>query len=587
MTVGERNGTPIATSQGGRASREDLLASDLFAHVDEATLLDCVARAEILEFKRGDVLVHEGGLPDALYVVVVGRVEVVLQRSNAETDVIDILGRGDCVGDMALLLNQPRSATVRALRDSRVVRLLAADFHWLLLQSPPFTLRLAQMLGLRLQRTTHRRQRERPIETIVVAALTGVECSDFCRELAHAITHVVGATCPVQDAAKDTIGDMLGYRVIACDPRLTDGALGALRAADVVLIAVDAADLRDADRIAELRNAVADIVPRPRIELALLRHDAAPLHGTRAWLLGGTFSSWHHVRQTNGDDFARLARRLVGRATGVVLSGGGARGFAHIGMLRAFGELGIPIDFVAGTSMGAIIGAQYAAGYSHVEMMDIARDSYLRRSRPSEFSLPYVSIYNGSGTNRRLKRMFGELRIENLPTPFFCVSSNLSTAEPVVHETGKLWLAARCSCSVPGLLPPVRHRGNYLVDGGLLDNLPVDAMRTRCRGRAIAADVSVALDLKDSIARAADWRRRRRFSVLFAPPRMPGIGSILTRTMTLGSVRDARNAGTPADIYLHPPVDDIGMGDFARLDEIVERGLSYARARLLACEAVG
>ncbi|HET6546724.1 MAG TPA: patatin-like phospholipase family protein [Rhodanobacteraceae bacterium] len=575
----------LSASKGDSVCREDLLVSDLFACVEETTLLECMGRAEILEFKRGEALVHEGGPPDAFYVVVTGRVEVVLQRPDAETDLIDILGCGDCVGDMALLLNQPRSATVRALRDSRVVRLPAADFRWLLLQSPPFTLRLAQTLGLRLQRTTHRRHRERPIETIAVVALAGVGRNDFCRGVAQAIACAVCADCPVQDAAKDAIGDTPGYRVIACDPALTSATLGAIRAADLVLIAVDSAEPRDTDRIAALRDAVADIVPLPRIELALLRNDATAPCGTRNWLRGGAFSSWHHLRRSNPDDFARMARRLVGRATGVVLSGGGARGFAHIGVLRAFDEIGMPIDFVAGTSMGAIIAAQYAAGYSHAEMIEIARESYLRRSRPSEFSLPYVSIHNGSGTNRRLERMFGGLRIENLPTAFFCVSSNLSTAEAVVHERGKLWLATRSSCSVPGLLPPVRHRGEYLVDGGLLDNLPVSEMRARCRGRVIAADVSVALDLKDSVARPVDWRRRRRFSALLAPPRMPGIGSILTRTMTLGSVRDARAAGTPADIYLHPPVDDIGMGDFARLEEIVERGWSHARACLTDCEA--
>lgn len=566
--------TPIHRQQ---ASPEDLLESNLFKHLDEVTLRECARRASVVEFKRGAVIVNEGEPPDALYIITVGRVEVVLERPNVQVDVVDILGRGDCIGDLALLLDQQRTATVRALRHTKVVRLSADDFRWLVLRSPVFTLHLAQTLGSRLQRTTRRHARERPIETVVVVGVSGVPENDVCRDLAQGVSLVMNAPCSAQ--TQDTVDDIDGFRVIACDAPLTERGRRVLEVADVVLISANDKQ-PDNGRIAELCNAVAGIAPRPRIELVALRDEGSAICRTRSWLGNGAIASWHHVRRRNAKDFARLARRIFGRAVGIVLGGGGARGFAHIGILRALEEIGMAIDFVGGTSMGAIIGAQYAAGYTHTQMIELARESYLGRTHPSEFSLPYVSIHNGSGTNRRLKRMFGNLRIEDLPTPYFCVSSNLSTAEPVVHEIGILWLATRCSCSVPGLLPPVRRRGDFLVDGGLLENLPVVAMRNRCRGQVIAADVSVAFDLKGNAARSSHWRVRRRLSGLLAPPRMPGIASILTRTVTLASVRDARNAGTPADLYLHPPVDDIGMSDFARLDEIVERGARYVHALL-------
>jgi NTE family protein len=116
-----------------------------------------------------------------------------------------------------------------------------------------------------------------------------------------------------------------------------------------------------------------------------------------------------------------------------------------------------------------------------------------------------------------------------------------------------------------------------MVDGGLLDNLPVGAMRARCAGSVVASDVSVAVDLQ---MRDAARYRRRRFRIPWRSLRMPGIGSILMRTVQLASVKESRLAGTPADLYLHPPVDDLGMNDFARLEEIVERGQQYALERL-------
>jgi NTE family protein len=172
--------------------------------------------------------------------------------------------------------------------------------------------------------------------------------------------------------------------------------------------------------------------------------------------------------------------------------------------------------------------------------------------------------------------MFGQTRMEDLSVPFFCVSSNLNTARSVVHETGRLWHAVRSSCSVPGLVPPVRSRGDYLVDGGLLDNLPVDAMRQRLAGKVIASDVSVAIDPMQP----PDPSRLRWLGPLGPPTRMPGIVCILTRTAQLASVRDSRVAGVPADLYLNPPLGDLGMSDFGRLDEIVERSASYARRQL-------
>jgi NTE family protein len=548
----------------------DMRASPLLDVVDQDLLSLVAANAKALEIPRGAVLVREGGAPDALYIVAEGRIEIVLERVRGDVS-IDVLGRGDVIGDMALLLNRPRSATARAVRTSRVVRIEAADFRRLLDQSPAFSRQLATTLGARLQKTTHRRAAALPIERI--ALVGGAVAAELAPRLTEAVSAIAGVECRVDDEPSDRSGHLVMIGNATDRGKLQR----ILRSADLAVVVVDAR--RGDSDVAEIRRALGGIESLPRVELALVRPaDAEPI-GTRNYLRS-TDAGWHHLRRGNAADVARMARRIVGAATGIVLSGGGARGFAHIGVFRALDAAGVPIDYVAGASMGAIVGAQFAAGYGFQAMREIAVECYLGRSRLSDYALPYVALHNGAGTIRRLKRIFGERRIENLPIPYLCVSANLGTAETIVHETGKIWFATRCSCSVPGLLPPVRRRGAFLVDGGLLDNLPVGALRARCRGRIVASDVSVAADLVNAAQRPADWRRRRRWRALLPPARQPGIGAALNRAVSLASVRDSRLAGTPVDIYLQPPLDDIGMGDFDRLDEIIERGEVHARERL-------
>jgi predicted acylesterase/phospholipase RssA len=569
------------------ATKLDFLTSHLFAEVDETVLDECVARSKIVTYTRGDVIVSQGGPPDAFFVIVSGRVEVVLSQPSGEEEFIEVLAAGTCVGDLALLLGEQRSATVRALVDCRVIRLLAADFQWLLETSPKFCLRLAQVVGLRLRRTTHRGRMERPTETIAICPTNdGIDVTTFCAELVEPLARDLGYQCIIRPAASEPYKGIGSHKdgppcvLLPCDPKDQESTAGAFRNADCVLILGDPAKGPILGQLAALCRMASDYHPRPRLELVLLQHSARPYQNTRRWLQRGNFSSLHHVRTGHQDDFARLARRTMGRAIGLALSGGGARGFAHIGVIRAMEELGIPIDFIAGTSMGAIVAAQHAAGYSSDTMVEMMRQNYLNTGSLRDYALPYVAIQSGYGTKLRLQRMFGDLRIENLATPFFCVSCNLCTAETVVLESGKLWLAARSSCSVPGLLPPVRHRDGYLVDGGFLDNLPVGELRTRCRGKIVASDVSVGVELRPKPFAMGNRRAHRVLKSVLPPARMPGFGQILMRTVSLSSVRDARRAGVPADMYLRPPVDDIGMSDFARIDDIVERGMAHARVQL-------
>jgi NTE family protein len=539
-----------------------LLVSDLFADLDGAILEECSRRAERIAVGAGEILVQQGEAANGLFILLGGMVEVIVERAGEDGERVAVLGAGACVGDLALLLGERRSATVRALRDCSAARLDGADFHWLLRTAPEFGARLARTLAQRLKRTTHRRPVVQPLQTVaVLSASPGVDLRGFCVDLDRALANL-GLLAQARGAK--------GF-VLRRSPQHFPAAPEIAEASDHVLIVADASFAPSASWVAALREIVSARHPRPRLSLALL-HGQEPFQRTRPWIASTGIDSWLHVRSGDAGDIAAVARRICGVGVGLALSGGGARGFAHIGVLKAFAALGIPIDYIAGTSMGATIGALHACGRTPAEIVDIARALYVRPSWP-DFALPFVAVRSGRASNKALEKVFGARRIENLPTPYFCMSSSLGRAQSVTHDAGLLWLCVRASCSVPGLLPPIRYRGDCLVDGGLLDNLPVGRMRARFSGAIVASDVSVAVDRQPT---PPPRERSMLPAFLRAPPRMPGIGQILTRTVTLASVRDSRISGAPADSYVHPPVDDLSMTDFHRLDEIVERGFTHA-----------
>ena len=181
-----------------------------------------------------------------------------------------------------------------------------------------------------------------------------------------------------------------------------------------------------------------------------------------------------------------------------MLAGGGARGFAHIGIIKALIEAGVPFDHLGGASMGAIIAAGLAHEWGVEELTERMRETFVTHNPLDDFTLPLIALVRGKKASSMLQRNFGDICIEELPLPFFAVSSDLTTGRIHEHRAGLLWRALRASVALPGILPPVTHHGHLLVDGGVMNSLPVDVMRTRTTGPIIACDVTGELDLRAS-----------------------------------------------------------------------------------------
>ena len=267
---------------------------------------------------------------------------------------------------------------------------------------------------------------------------------------------------------------------------------------------------------------------------------------------------------------------------GVVLGGGGAKGLAHIGALRAITEAGIPVDMIGGTSMGAVIASQYAF---KVNVQDVFRDSralFANMNPLSDYTLPVVSLVRGRKLDSHMQSYFGDTRIEDLPLNFFCVSSNLSTACKKVHQTGLLWKAVRASVSIPGVTAPVVDGSHLLVDGAVFDNLPGKQMREMSEGRVIAIDVAATRGFSVNCdTYPSPWSILTGHLVPFMKKiPVPTIADIMMRTNFLASIRESEIVKKEVDLYLQPPVENFNVLDFKSFDRIVEAGYEYTAQHL-------
>jgi NTE family protein len=260
-----------------------------------------------------------------------------------------------------------------------------------------------------------------------------------------------------------------------------------------------------------------------------------------------------------------------------VLSGGGARGFAHIGVIKALRQGRIPIDLAGGTSMGAIVAAGVALEWDDQEMRERMHAGFVRSNPLDDFAFPLVALTKGRKVERRLRRHFAESRIEDMWRPYFAVASNLSTGEVTVLRHGPLRRALRASIAIPGLLPPVIEGGDVLADGGVMNNLPCDVMDVMRRGPVLGVDVTRYRSFD-----AAILGKRSLVDRLFMQSDYegPGIVSLLLRAATVGGTIQTRSSRDHADLILDPPLPNIEIRDWKAFDRAIEAGYRYAMDRM-------
>ncbi|MCO4763802.1 MAG: patatin-like phospholipase family protein [Myxococcales bacterium] len=325
---------------------------------------------------------------------------------------------------------------------------------------------------------------------------------------------------------------------------------------------------------------------RPRVSLVLL-HEPEVLHprGTRRWLKPRSLESHYHCRMDRPEDTARVSRLVSGRGVGLVLGGGGALGAGHVGVFKALGEHGIPIDFFGGTSSGGGIAAQMASGLNFDELSKANYEHFFESSPFRRLTLPIMALSPREGFDAVAHSLYGRLDIEDLWTPFFCVSTNLTRSAEHIHRTGEVWRAVRATTAVPAFAAPFVDDGDVLVDGGLLCNLPTRQMRAMGVGTVIAVDV---LPLPSDAGLGYDDNEMPRLRDVIAgrvtltaeQRRVPSIGYVLSRATALGDASSRSECREAADLLFTPPRGTARAHNFRGFDDILAAGYAYACTRL-------
>lgn len=573
-----------------KVALEFLASTDLFGAVDSAGLEEVARSLEAVRLSGGARLFKEGDEADCLYLVVSGRLRAYVSRDEKGEVAVGEAGRGEVVGEIALLTNTPRSATVRAIRDTELLRLSRAGFDNLVEKHPRTMMPLARRIVLRDQQALRGARRfEAPSTIAVVPLVGGIDAAAFAEKLGASLGVHGEVLLLDEDACHGKPASWLNeqeskgrFVVYAAGLGLTPWTQTCLRQADRVLLLVpgDRAPARGEDAgLGELLSGT-----HGRVELVLMHDERKTRYlGSGAWTALRPNDRRHHIVPSLPEDFARFARVLTGKATGLVLGGGGARGFAHIGVLRALEEEGIVPDMIGGTSMGSFISAQYALGMNWKEMRDF-NERFWNVVKPfSDYTIPMLGLVRGLKYERVARELFGDGRIEDLWIDYFCVASSLTRAEIFVPNSGPLLRWVGASMAVPGIVPPLFDGGELFVDGGVLDNVPVDVMRQRCDGAVIAVDVTPRVDLATDPALGSPspwdllWAKLNPFGKKIETPSML---SILGRVSALSCVRMVETMKRDASLYLHPPIESYSMLDFKRIDPIIELGYAYAKPRV-------
>lgn len=603
--------TNLARQRLHRRQLLEILPS-FFSNLDEAMLVEIETKLTWVHLDKGDMLFKQGDSSDDIYFLISGRVSVFLDDHSAQQKKLGEIWHGELVGEMAFFTGEKRSASVSADQKCILVKLNRSTLEALIEKHPRIMMAITSRLVSRLKQRNEDRVKD-SLNIAIVPAQKDIPIAKFTEQLKQALGKH-GDTSHLNRQRFDSLvgTESASEKLVDSDPysiRLftwldewenshnynlyesevvnSSWSSCCIDQSDLVLIVASGEGKCYLDPQAQ--QLIDSITDEHNVKKSLiLLHDnsEAAVTGTIDWLNMIDVQDHHHIYTDKPADFARLARIVSGRAVGVALGGGGARGSAHIGVIRALEEAGIPIDMIGGTSIGSIIGGQYARGWRYDEILERMQEVFLKLKPHREFTLPAIALTGGKRSRQGGKMLFEDLLIEDLPLNFFCVSASLLDTRAVVHQRGLLRDAVQASSSLPGISPPMVIDNNMLIDGGLINNLPADLMKDRCQGRVIAVDVGSEVSSQPNInVVSSPWKvMSDRLLPFGKSSNAITIFDVLMGATQIGDSDARENVRQIVDCYLRPPVEEYSILGFDSMLEIAQCGYDYARSELEALD---
>lgn len=584
-----------------------LAKTSFFSSIEPSVLSSLVEQCEIFLLEAGSILINEHEEGDSLHFVISGQLRAIKNYNKEEETILSDMGQNELIGELALLTGKPRAATVIAIRDSVILKLTKTVFLEFVKTHPLQLLDITKESLLRVLSPPPQRKK-----TLVTFAImpAGQENHHphFAIKLSAEMARI-GATihlnstnlaahlqCDTKDLTLENnlsltqwfseLERSYDYVIYETDATCTAWTKLCLRQADQIVSVAFAGENPSLNSIEQFIYSQEEKVQK-NVNLVLVQDKQTlnPAH-TIDWLKIRKVQLHHHIKEGSSTDFARLVRYFTGRSIALVLSGGGARGLAYIGVLKAFKELEIPIDLVAGTSAGAMLGVMIAQNNSCDEMTERLQTNLVKRSI-FDYTFPAISVLRGQRWQKNLMNTYGDTYVEDTWLPFFCVSTNITKNEVHIHRTGSVWKSIRASISLPAIVPPVSTaEGDLLIDGGVLNNLPVDLMQNIVRGGTIiAVNVSHRAEIKCDLfsnGEFSGWNLIRQKFNLFKKSLLatPNIAELVFETLALTGTKHDALMAKQADYFISLPIDEFGLFDFKAIDKLIEVGYQHTLKEL-------
>lgn len=591
----------------------------------------------------GTYVFRRGEPGDALYVTETGILDAVIDEGAASERTLATFLPGEFFGEMALLTQEPRSASVRALVDSRLGRISCDQFIGLLKTHPQMGMRLSLVLSQSLARTSSQLSKRKGRVTTIIpigdqqrSDLVAEQLLEFMERQHHrsVVIILLGDAVLSSHHEHGVVSSSLpGLDSIQPMPR----GGHSLRIDGTALEAMDLSSLAAMIHTLRTRHDHVVIWAPPqhalkRLELLthfdqtliLACHPHPPEELTRtcvalqavlkesfriAFLAPGQVplptlpcptrypplklntppvGNSNGSRESPGPDglmgaqhgsMDRLARTLSGLTIGLALGSGTAQGLAHLGVMKALTSAGIPIDLIAGTSGGALYGSLLASGL----VIDDAITRVMHETRRNlidklDFTIPLRGVVRGKKIGKMVRNVIGEITFAELSIPLFAIATDLETGEEVVIQDGPVYQGVRASISVPGIFEPYPMNGRILIDGVVVNPLPVGVARNK------GADIVIAVQVPAPGALALETKARKRAGR--AKPSPYGIMSTIVRSHQFGADKLAEHALAEADVLIKPDVARFGWREYRAAPQIIEAGFQAGQAAIPAIEAL-
>ncbi len=565
------------------------LLQKILGPIDDKTWDLLLQLTEVQHYNTGDFIFYQDDPGDAFYLVITGRFRA-LQNTSEGIYILGDISVGEPIGEIALFTKENRMASVVALRKSTVLKLNEAAYFKLIQAFPQFAAQLTKYIVERIRRNAAQRKKEAAPKNIAVvklqqesdvSAFTGPIIEELQRMgfMSNVYYHNTQEESQYNQIFEE-MENREGLNFLVCDANHLNWANQCIAYCDLIIVATDFNAETTLTEIEEKLHLYTNNVLNKKLYLLLLHAPNVGIpENTRKWFSERSFSLHLHMRMLNDRDTRRFCRVITHQAIGLVLGGGGVKGFAHIGAVKALLEKGIEIDFVGGTSAGANYGAGMAKLEFNLEaVMQACNRAVALKPTSNDYHIPIVSLMSGKKMRKFLEELFQDYYLEDLWIPTFCTSTNFSNAVLAIHDKGMIRKKVEASIAIPGVFPPAIIENELHIDGGVLDNLPIESMLQRpvkhVFAIALSGEESNPIELQEVPNSWQLFKNSLRKTNFF---KIPGLASILVNSITINSRQKQELTKSYVSHFLELNLKQYKFLDWSKWKDLVNTGYEQTR----------